>query len=452
MSREVKLAHSSMGATVLLLLLGSTFAPAQVLAHPGWMRSHSAEGPWYKRAIFYQLRDAAPDFKAFSERLDAMQSTGIDAIIVTPPALPSLSGAGAETSAAQAIAAQSALDAFDNFTRQATARGIRVVATLPAPHADADLAARARFWLTRGVAGLRLEIPAGVNSQDRDTIAASVRSLAASIPGQRIVLMDAEEAAPQPPAAPRKVSAHRAVTSPTAPQLQIVTLTGPLTAAALRPQMSRALAASDPLLDTDGHSAEAAPLAQVLATLALATTPAALTDPAQPLVLPATQPLPEPEDDSAKPAPLPIPQQPPPGVYLPYVPYVPPSRPQKKAAPAPPAPADPFTVWTAKLAALHHSNQALRTGTRILLDFDAQNVLVWVARPSSPTPQNPPVVVLCNLSSQPVELSLADAMKRLNLHGFFLRTLLRSDSALGGQDLEAVKLPPYGVFIGEVRR
>ncbi|HWG18093.1 MAG TPA: hypothetical protein VN678_09540, partial [Acidobacteriaceae bacterium] len=122
------------------------------------------------------------------------------------------------------------------------------------------------------------------------------------------------------------------------------------------------------------------------------------------------------------------------------------------AAPAPPAPADPFTVWTAKLAALHHSNQALRSGTKTLLDFDAQNVLVWVARPSSPTPQNPPVVALCNLSSQPVELSLADAMKKLSLHGFFLRTLLRSDDAMGAQDLEAVKLPPYGVFIGEVRR
>jgi hypothetical protein len=446
MSRERKLGHSSLGATVLLLLLGSTFAPAQVLAHPGWMRSHSTEGPWYKRAIFYQLRDAAPDFKALSQRLDAIQSTGIDAIIVTPPALPSLSGASAE----QAIAAQSALDAFDNFTRQATARGIRVLATLPAAHADADLAARARFWLTRGVAGLRLEIPASV--QDRDTIAASVRSLAASIPGQRIVLMDGEEAAPQAPAAPRKASAHRAATSPTSSQLQIVTLTGPPTAAALRPQMTRALAASDALLDTNAHSAEAAPLAQVLATLALTTNPAALTDPARPLVLPATQPLPEPEDDSVKPVPAPIPQQPPAGVYLPYVPYVPPARPQKKAAPAPPAPADPFTVWTAKLAALHHSNQALRTGTKILLDFDAQNVLVWVARPSSPTPQNPPVVVLCNLSPQPVELSLADAMKKLNLHGFFLRTLLRSDSALGAQDLDAVKLPPYGVFIGEVRR
>jgi hypothetical protein len=448
MSREANGLRWSLRAAASLLLLAPSFAPAQVLAHPGWTRAHAAGEPWYKRAIFYQLPDATPDFKALSERLDAMQSTGIDAIIVTPPALPSLSGASAE----QAIAAQSALDAFDNFTRQATARGIRVLATLPATHGDADLAARARFWLTRGVAGLRLEIPAGVNSQDRAAIAASVRSLAASIPGQRIVLVNGEEAAPQQPATPRKASAHRAATSPTSSQLQIITLTGPLTAAALRPQISRALAASDALLDTNAHSAEAAPLTQVLVTLGLTTNPAALTDPAKPLILPATQPPPEPEDDSVKPPPAPIPQQPPAGVYLPYVPYVPPARPQKKAAPAPPAPADPFTVWIAKLAALHHSNQALRTGTKILLDFDAQNVLVWVARPASATPQNPPVVVLCNLSPQPVELSLADAIKKLNLHGFFLRTLLRSDSALGGQDLEAVKLPPYGVFIGEVRR
>ncbi len=448
MSPEAKGRRWSLRAVASLLLLAPTFAPAQVLAHPGWMRSHSAEEPWHKRAIFYQLRDAAPDFKALSERLDAMQSTGIDAIIVTPPALPSLAGASAE----QAIAAQAALDAFDNFTRQATARGIRVLAALPAAHADADLAARARFWLTRGVAGLRLEISADVNSQDGAAIAGSVRSLAASIPGQRIVLVDGEQDAMQQAATPRKTSPHRAATLPTSSQLQIITLTGPLTAAVLRPQIGRALAAPDTLLDTNAHSADAGPLAQVLATVALTTNPAALADPAQPLVLPVTQPAPEPEDDSVKPPPAPIPQQPPPGVYLPYVPYVPPPRSQKKAAPAPPAPADPFTVWTAKLAALHHSNQALRAGTRTILDFDAQNVLVWVARPSSPTPQNPPVVVLCNLSSQPVELSLADAMKKLSLHGFFLRTLLRSDSALGGQDLEAVKLPPYGVFIGEVRR
>ncbi len=60
--------------------------------------------------------------------------------------------------------------------------------------------------------------------------------------------------------------------------------------------------------------------------------------------------------------------------------------------------------------------------------------------------------MLSNLSAQPVELSIADAMMKLNLRGFFLRTLLRSDDAMGAEDLERVRLAPYGVFIGEVSR
>ncbi|HXE08591.1 MAG TPA: hypothetical protein VN612_11895 [Acidobacteriaceae bacterium] len=458
----------------LTLFAIAPLASAQVLVHPGWARSHSAAEPWYKRAVFYEIghpiergstcrtNEGAPalcgnlgqvDFKPLADQLDAMQSTGIDAIIVKPPALPSLSGASAE----QAIAAQSALDAFDDFTRQATARGIRVLVDIEAAHADADLAGRARFWLTRGVAGLRLELLRDISPQERDAISASARSAAASIAGQRIVLIDTPGAAPATaPLSPRPAAARRSshAAAEAAPQLEVLTLSGPLTAASLRPVLAQALSAPDKLLDTHptADTPDGAHLADVLATIALVTGPSALLDPVQPLQLPATQPRIEPEDDSVKPPAPPIPQQPPPGVYLPYVPYVPPPRPQKKAAPPPPAPADPFTVWIGKLAALHHSNQALRTGSKTLLDFDAQNTLVWVARPSSPTPQNPPVVVLCNLSAQPVQLSLAEAVKKLNLHGFFLRTLLRSDSALGAQDLEAVKLPPYGVFIGELRR
>ena len=435
-------------AAPLLLLLAASAISAQVLAHPGWTRSGFAAEPWYQRAVFYQVPAAAPDFKALTDRLDAMQSTGITAVIVAPPALPSLAGASAE----QAIAAQSALDAFDTFTRQSTARGIRVLAALPAAHADADLAGRIRFWLTRGVAGLRLEIPPGTSPQDRAAIAASARSLAAGAGGQRVVLVDAEPsnsastAAAKPNRTDRGRSRNAAAAS--APQIQVAALPGPLTAAALRPQLAAALSAPNTLLDT---RADSAPLAQVLATIALTTNSAALADPAQPLVLPATLPPPEPVDETAKPAPPPIPQQPPPGVYLPFVPYVPPAHPVKKAAPPPPAD-DPLTIFYAKLAALHHSNIALRTGTKTLLDFDAQNALVWIAKPASPTPQNPPVVVLCNLSSQPVELSLADAMKKLNLHGFFLRKLLRSDDAMGAEDIAAVKLAPYSVFIGELRR
>jgi len=448
MSREAMRRLLSLAAALLLPLAASTLS-AQVLAHPGWTRSNlAAAEPWYQRAVFYQVPNATPDFKALADRLDAMQSTGITAVIVTPPALPSLAGASAD----QAIAAQSELDSFDNFTRQATARGIRVLAALEAAHADADLAGRIRFWLTRGVAGLRLEIPPTTSTQDRAAIAASARSLAAGAGGQRIVLVDAETGSAATPAATKlNRSTSRNAAPSSAPQLQVLTLSGQLTADALRPQLNTALTAPNTLLDTRPPDGTSDSLAQALATLALATSPAALADPAHPLVLPATIPPPELIDESAKPTPPPTPPQPPPGVYLPYVPYVPPPRLVKKVAPPPPVD-DPLTVFYAKLAALHHSNAALRTGSKTVLDFDAQNILAWIARPASPTPQNPPVVVLVNLSAQPVELSLADAMKKLNLHGFFLRKLLRSDDAMGAEDIAAVKLAPYSVFIGELRR
>ncbi len=419
--------------------------PAQVLAHPGWTRANHAGEPWYQRAVFYQVRNAAPDFKALAARIDAMQAAGMDAVIVTPPALPSLAGASTE----QAIAAQAALDDFDTFTRQATAHGIRVVVTLSAAHADAELAGRIRFWLTRGVAGVRLEFAPDASPQDQAAIAVSARAVVASVGGNRVLLLDEDPSAHRSRTAPKTAHEPGGI-----PVLEVVKLAGPLTAAALRPQLANLLVMQGAVLDTSAgeDATESGSLAKALATIALASGGAALADPQQPLAFPKTEPLPEPTDDSAKSASPPPPVQPPPGVYLPYVPYVPPPRTQNKAAPPPPPPADPLTLWYAKLSALHHTNAALRTGAKIILDFDSKDVLVWVARPAKPTAQNPPVVVLCNLSGAPAEISIADAIRKLNLHGFFLRTLARSDDAMGAQDLESVKLAAYGVFIGELRR
>jgi hypothetical protein len=116
-------------------------------------------------------------------------------------------------------------------------------------------------------------------------------------------------------------------------------------------------------------------------------------------------------------------------------------------------PEDPLTTWYRQLASLHHDNPVLRSGSTTFLDFDAQNALVWVSKPAPNAPRlTAPVVVICNLSSSPLQLSLADAMKRLNLHGFFLRTLLRTDHAMGAQDLNSVSVPAYGVYVGELHR
>jgi hypothetical protein len=101
---------------------------------------------------------------------------------------------------------------------------------------------------------------------------------------------------------------------------------------------------------------------------------------------------------------------------------------------------------------LHRGNSTLRTGAVSLLDFDAQNALVWVIRPQAITSLTPPIVVACNLSGSPLHLSLTAPLRAINLRGTFLRTLLRTDTAMGGQDLDYVTLPPHAVYIGELRR
>ena len=108
--------------------------------------------------------------------------------------------------------------------------------------------------------------------------------------------------------------------------------------------------------------------------------------------------------------------------------------------------------WTAKLSALHHGNPTLRNGSITLLDFDHQNALVWVVKPAQTSGSAPPIVVACNLTSLPLRLSLSSAVHGLNLRGSYLLTLLRSDAAMGAQDLDSLTLPPFAVYIGELHR
>jgi hypothetical protein len=119
---------------------------------------------------------------------------------------------------------------------------------------------------------------------------------------------------------------------------------------------------------------------------------------------------------------------------------------------APSAQSIALTDWYRQLAALHHGNPTLRYGSVSLVDFDAQNALVWAVRPAAGSGPSPAVVVACNLSSLPVTLSLSAAVKGLGLRGSFLRTLLRSDKAMGAQNLDAVTVAPFGVYIGELHR
>jgi len=128
-----------------------------------------------------------------------------------------------------------------------------------------------------------------------------------------------------------------------------------------------------------------------------------------------------------------------------------------------PVPADPGSVagqdadrasllnWYRQLSALHHTNRTLASAPAIVLNHDDQNVLARVRKPEGASLRNPAVVEICNLSAQPVHLSLKADMQKLHLRGNFLRTILRSDSGMGPMSLDSMTIPPYAVYIGELR-
>ena len=452
--RERKPFSSTLCCFAVFLAAAVVPALGQMLARPGWTGHGLDTSPWWEHAIFYRI-DSPVNAKDIASRLDALRSLGVDALILPAPELPPPGSNGAMPN----------LDDLDNLLRQASSHDIRVLLTLHAANANADLSGLARFWLSRGVAGLYIATPPGTTPEQTQALVETVRKSASGALGRRVVLTDFDLAPPDdrdvhPPARSAALARTSRVSGPAVAQLQIDSRLGRLPgldAASLRPLLVQAIAQPDLLLDPYPDTGVASsgthrPLAEAMAAIALITHPAALIDSSANLVLEPSLDQPAAPAISEQPAtPTPPPAPLPPGVYQPYVPYVPPPPKPRPAVAPKPKPADPLTNWYRQLAVLHHDNAAVRSGSKIFLDFDAQNALVWVNRPASSSPLNPPVIVVCNLSSSPLQLSLADAIKKLNLRGFFLRPLLRSFDAMGAQPLDNITLPPFGVYIGELR-
>jgi hypothetical protein len=444
----------------------------QTLAHPGWNGNGLNTDPWWRHAVFYEIQGDPPEtaFKAVATTLDALRALGVDALLLPAPSLPAQPAAPPGSSAESPALKDPAISELEELIHQASRRGMRVLLTLPA---TPDPSAAARFWLSRGVAGFHV-VTAAATSQSGQTsqaVVESMRRILGSAVGQRIVLADFDPTAASTAAAPPTRRARRSdsAANATAALLQIDSRIGQratLDAAGLRPLLAQTLAQPNLLLGFDppapppGSPDPAAALAKAIASVLLTLHPTALIDskiganahlalkPDEAPVADAA-PASAPPQPATPPPPAPLPAVPPPGTY---VPYVPPPRPVTPPPPAPPPPVDPLTDWYRQLLELHLGNATLRFGSMTMLDFDRQNALVWVARPATNSVVTPPVVVACNLSAAPVELSIGAAIMGLNLRGTYLRTLLRSDKAMGPQDLNAVILPPFSVYIGELRR
>jgi hypothetical protein len=398
--------------SICLLLAVACAAPAQTLARPGWTASGFSADPWWKHAVFYRIKHiptatafeagAAPpsamdwvnDPKTIAAKLDTLQSLRVDAVILPMPAQQD---------------GQAATDRFDELMRQASLRGVHVLLEFPVSATSGDLPARARLWLSHGVAGFYV-VPSPQGSPEAsETAVQMLRKIASSAVGGRIVISNLDI----DPGRRYGTTAAARAADQTGAQLQVdsrFSLPTEPDAGALRHLLAQEPADANLLVDlrqlADPLDLPPAyePLSKAIAAISLTTRPVALID--------ADAELSQSSSASSM------------------------------------ALAD----WYRLLIALHHGNATLRYGSATPLSFDAQNALVWVSRASAGTGLADPVVVACNLSSSPIHLSLGPAIRALNLHGSYLRTLLRTDKGMGPQDLDSVLVPPYSVYIGELHR
>ncbi len=457
--------------------------------------------------------DGVTGLKGVVEHLDYLRALGVDAILLdalNPPATAGTADAKAATDHAPVLAppidpSLGTLDDFDTLSLEASRRNIRVLLNLPASGSEATDLATARFWLNRGVAGFHL-VPAAGQTIAPTTVTA-LHQLLHSFYGGRILVVDAAPAAATTAdqTAGAEGGGHTGrhtrtgstqgsgSSSATQPVLMpsLLKISSPATAlsqqqaaVAIATQLHAALeeslslpanqlpllltdSASEPpsvtrLFDALGNPAtaqssaeqkqeEQRQIAKLVATVLLGTRAAALEDQGQEIGLTADASSTASAGSGALSPSIAMPWQPPAA-----------AKPTHALATAPKQPlpntvatedADPASLlnFYRQLSQLHHGNSAMRDGEMQLLDHSAEGVVAWVRRPRTPSLLTPAVVVLLNLSATPTTLSLKAELTKLQLRGSFLRSVLRSDSGMGSMNLTSMTLPPFTVYIGEVR-
>jgi len=419
------------------------FALPQTLARPGWVGSGITTDLWWKHAVMYQVNPANfnPDngsgLHGVTQRLDYIHSLGTDALLLTT--------IQPDPAHAQTIdPALGTLDDLDDLIREASRRHIRVLLDLDPAISSTDLPNVARFWLNRGIAGFHVT----GTDDNAHAQASTLRKATGSYLGQRIVIADAD-----PTLTPDLRQRTYRPANPQFPQLVLDTRPGTsttLNATIIRPAIETLqdilqAGHSLPLLATDGPTYKRSmsrygdgqhdvAIAKLIATLLFTTRAESLLYYGQELgVRDATTPL--------------ISWEAPPEKNI--------SAPAPETTTTPNAAledADPNSLlnWYRQLSSLHHGNATLNSGSLITINRDDQNVLVMVRKPQPVSAISPVLVILLNLTAQPVPLSLKADITRLHLRGSFLRTVLRSDDNMGTMHLESMTLPPYTAYIGEL--
>ena len=159
---------------VLGMLAAGASAHAQQLARAGWRGNSIAPEAWWKHATFVRCSGPAYTFVQGTQALDAVSEVGADTII-----LPDL----AQKSAALFDPAFGTEEELDALLREASARRMHVLLTMPLSHATANPGA-VRSWMTRGIAGFDL----GMLTEADSSALSSLRTSLDRYPGQRILI------------------------------------------------------------------------------------------------------------------------------------------------------------------------------------------------------------------------------------------------------------------------
>jgi glycosidase len=424
--------------------------------------------PWWKGAVFYELDpstfqdsngDGSGDLNGITQHLDYLHGLGVDAIVLSPfqlqaPAngnsfFPPVYGSDED---------------FDQLEQQASLRKMRLIVDLPlsARQSVADTLAKARFWLSRGVGGLRLvaDPAAGVTISDALSPADAsdrvrqLRRLCAGYVGDRVLVWDASGTT-IPADQAHAISAGRRDVGPSVPQLSVDHAAASLTAWTPASVKALVIGAGSPnaLLITDAagdvrswtrlsagmDQAERLAVAKMVATVLLTSREAPMLLYGQEIGM-----------ASDKPAPLPMQWGGQPG-FTTGTPALP-LGPNVATATVAAEDADPGSLlnWYRKISALRQQGFALKGGTLTMVDTGYPDVVAWVRKGS--TPGERPVLLMCNLSGHGVLISVEQQLKQIGLRptNGMVPLALSFTGINPSFTATGISLPAYGIYLGEI--
>ncbi len=461
--------RSGFASWLLLLLVvgcGVGQLTAQTLAHKGWAGSGLTIDPWWKGAVFYQLDpltfqdstgDGFGDLNGMTQRLDYLQGLGVDAIVLSPFQLqlpPKASGSAFETVYGNE-------EDFDKLEQQASLHKMRVLVDLPlsAKQSAEQTLAMARFWLSRGVGGLRLvadRTPGGALGQaDEAERVRLLRRICAGYVGDRVLLGDvAGTAAPADTA--HSVSTRRGESRSDQPQLTVDHAAATLTiwnAATMRALVMGAVAPNAVLVSDAADvtrswtrlssagmdDAQRLAVAKMVATAMLAGREAPMLVYGQEIGMASNAAAPAPMQWGGEPG------------FTSGTPWIE-MGPNAGTATVAAEDVDPGSLlnWYRKLSAMRQQGFALKSGTVALVDTGYPDVVAWVRKGS--TTGDRPVLVMCNLSGRGVLISVEQQLKQIGLKpaSGMMPMALSFTGINPSYTATGINLPPYGIYLGEI--